>query len=475
MDNIKILGLGHPRTGTGFTSNTLKTFGFNVGHEALESDGIVAWQLVAEQGPWWWMPSFNKLTNKRPDYEYLIYNVRNPKDSIPSIILTDDNKSWNNTTSLNYRLNAIGVPHSFNRVEQAILSIITFDKLITNLGPDIIYRIEDEYDKLYEFAKRINPLASYKEPEKNVNSRKHDGWNALQVELDGVRPFYKVLINEYCDKYGYPRMFEQGTELLKKNSNKGLKVSVIMMSYLGHYEGARSNPIPKFNRAIKSFLNQTYDNAELIIVSDGCVKTNEQYALYWSKHPKIKLIKTEKAGKMWPGEKRQMGIDLATGDWITYLDSDDIYHPNHIRNMVNNIDEHVEAMLNREYAELRRIIEPKYIKEKNGTIMVLDDRNRWVPLNSSNILKQRDGNELKYFMLDGKVYLYHIRPNKYERHGTSRIFHKKDIPVKWQDRDARGEDIIFSNEIMEKLVYKKIDISSYIVCHVPNGMYKFDL
>jgi hypothetical protein len=470
MDKIKILGLGHPRTGTGFTSKTLKTFGLNVGHETLESDGIVAWQLVAKEGPWPWMAHFDSLTKERPDFDYLIYNVRNPKDSIPSIIQTDDHKTYKGTSSLNYRIHKIGAPHSFNRVEQAILSIITFDKIITNLNPDVIYRIEDQYDKLYEFAKYLNPSISYVEPEKKVNSRPHDGLSGIQKDLEGVRPFYKILINEYCDKYGYPRMFDHDQELLKRNESKGLKVSVIMMSYLGDYPGSRSNPVPKFNRAIKSFLNQSYQNTELIIVSDGCELTNSEYEKNWKNNPKIKLVKTDKADKMWPGKKRQIGIDQSTGDWIAYLDSDDMYHPDHIKNIVNSIDENSEALMNRAYAELKKIIEPRQFKMKHNKMVIMDERNRWVYLDSA--MKSSD---YEYYFLDGKIYMYSVRPNKYERHGTSRIFHKKDIPVKWEDRDARGEDIIFSNAIMEQLKYKKIDQGTYIVCHVPEGMHKFDM
>ena len=49
-----------------------------------------------------------------------------------------------------------------------------------------------------------------------------------------------------------------------------MKFSVIMASYLGNYPGCANNREAKFIRSVKSFLNQSYDNKELIIVSDGC-------------------------------------------------------------------------------------------------------------------------------------------------------------------------------------------------------------
>ena len=65
--------------------------------------------------------------------------------------------------------------------------------------------------------------------------------------------------------------------IIKKNLNIMKKVSVVMASYLGEYPGRTSNPEPKFIRAVKSFLSQTYENKELIICADGCDRTVEIY------------------------------------------------------------------------------------------------------------------------------------------------------------------------------------------------------
>jgi glycosyltransferase involved in cell wall biosynthesis len=53
------------------------------------------------------------------------------------------------------------------------------------------------------------------------------------------------------------------------------KASVIMASFLGDYPNAASNRDKKLIRAVNSFINQSYENKELVIVSDGCTKTYE--------------------------------------------------------------------------------------------------------------------------------------------------------------------------------------------------------
>ena len=473
---IKILGLGHPRTGTGFTSKTLETFGLSVGHEKLERDGIVAWQLVSKKGPWPWMIDFNKLMNVRPDFEYLIYNTRNPKNSIPSIILTDDFKKSEGVTSLDYRRKAMNIPYSSNRVEQAILSIITFDNHILSMKPDLVYRIEDEYKKIFDFADSISPsMVEYVEPEKNVNSRPHSGWEELENELNEVRPIYRVLINNYCDRHGYDKMFDEANDTTaiqdSLKESKELKVSAVMMSYLGDYPNARTNPIPKFHRAIKSFLNQSYKNTELIIVSDGCEITNDEYNKHWINHDKVHLLTTSKTPYPWPGEKRQMGINKSTGDWIVYLDTDDVLHTDHISKIVSQIEDEIPVILNRGYALGKNFIKLNTIYSKDGKQMVLDHKK--TPVQLVDVIKRLETQP--YFILENNIVFYEEFSRKFDVHGTSRIFHKRDIPIKWENLDRRGEDKIFSNKLMALLPYKKIDHMTYVVCHVPNGKWKTDI
>lgn len=195
-----LLGLGHPRTGTAFTSKLLKKWGFDVGHEHLGSDGIVAWQLIETNGPYPYMAK----VKCRPIYNFLIYNVRNPYESIPSIVYTEDTKP----KSFNYRLKVLGFSESINPIENAILSIYNYDSIVSTFFPDFTFRIEDEQFKLYEFLldKKFN-LLRYSEHNQKENKRKHKSFNEMIKEFGCVSSNAKKLINDFCIKYGYTKLF----------------------------------------------------------------------------------------------------------------------------------------------------------------------------------------------------------------------------------------------------------------------------
>jgi len=193
---VKIMGVGHPRTGTGFTAHMLNAWGLNVGHEKLLEDGIVAWQFAIEDGPW----PFIKEFEFRPKWEHLIYNVRDPRTSIASIVFTEN-------STLSYRINNGGVLQSPNRVEQAIYSILRWDQLINRMKPSLTYRVEDEAPKLFEFLKSKGFEVNWVEPTPGVNSRNHKTLEKLEEEMAGVRPSIRMKINAFCAKYGYNLLF----------------------------------------------------------------------------------------------------------------------------------------------------------------------------------------------------------------------------------------------------------------------------
>lgn len=245
------------------------------------------------------------------------------------------------------------------------------------------------------------------------------------------------------------------------------KISVVMPSYLKDYPDSRSNPVDKFNRAVQSFLNQDYKYKELIIVSDGCELTNKQYEERWATHEDIKLIKKDKASSKWPGTNRQIGVDSATGDWITYLDSDDILHHSHLTNIAYHINDDIQAIFNNTTS---KALDYKIYGNIKGWMYVNGHKVHGKRLNEY-LSKIGGGNNLKVEVA-GKLYPYAydvLAPNTL-KFGTCRTSHKKDCGVKWTDREARGEDMIFSEALMKQVKYKLINSPTYIVCHIPGRL-----
>ena len=113
-----------------------------------------------------------------------------------------------------------------------------------------------------------------------------------------------------------------------------MKHSIIMMSFLGSYPGCATNREFKFKRAVDSFLSNTHEEKELIIISDGCEITNRIYNESYSKHENIKLIIAPKQDKGYPGRLRTLGLFLAEGETVSYLDTDDYLSPNYIKNLL---------------------------------------------------------------------------------------------------------------------------------------------
>lgn len=92
----------------------------------------------------------------------------------------------------------------------------------------------------------------------------------------------------------------------------GEKISVIVPVY---------NVEAYLERCVESILQQTYAHFELILINDGSTDSSGQICDHLaSQYENIKVYHIENAGV---SNARNMGIQLATGSWVTFIDSDD--------------------------------------------------------------------------------------------------------------------------------------------------------
>lgn len=91
--------------------------------------------------------------------------------------------------------------------------------------------------------------------------------------------------------------------------------------------------IPTYNRAhlisdtIKSVLNQTYQNFEVIVVDDGSTDNTEEIVKS-IESDKLFYYKRENSER---GASRNYGLKVSNGDYINYFDSDDFMMTNHLQ------------------------------------------------------------------------------------------------------------------------------------------------
>jgi len=78
-------------------------------------------------------------------------------------------------------------------------------------------------------------------------------------------------------------------------------------------------------RCVDSILSQTYGNLEVILVDDGAKDSSGAICdAYLEKDPRVRVIHKENGGL---SSARNAGIDMATGEYITFVDSDDWIEP----------------------------------------------------------------------------------------------------------------------------------------------------
>ncbi|KAF0091907.1 MAG: glycosyl transferase family protein [Fusobacteria bacterium] len=119
---------------------------------------------------------------------------------------------------------------------------------------------------------------------------------------------------------------------IQKSNNP--KVSIIVATYRRDRE---------LERALISLSDQTYDNLEIIVVDDNADKIwnkkveeiiSNSRAFY-----RIDVIYLKNMINQGSAETRNVGIRAASGDYITFLDDDDLYLPNKVKIQVEHMIE----------------------------------------------------------------------------------------------------------------------------------------
>lgn len=143
--------------------------------------------------------------------------------------------------------------------------------------------------------------------------------------------------------------------------------------------------LPTFNRrhlverAILSVIYQTYPNWELLIIDDGSTDGSWVYLLSkileWKRQVQsfgrlektIQIHQTEHRGV---SSARNFGIQIARGEWISFIDSDDEWYPEKLKKQIQFHQKHTNiyfSQTNEVWNKKGNLLEPKgKYKKKSG-------------------------------------------------------------------------------------------------------------
>lgn len=134
------------------------------------------------------------------------------------------------------------------------------------------------------------------------------------------------------------------------------KISIIVPVY---------NEEKYIRRCIKQLLNQTYENIEIIFINDGSTDNTKKILEEFLDEIKIKIYHKKNSGV---SNTRNVGINIATGDYISFVDSDDEISIDYCAKLISGISNSNLAISG--YNIKKENIIKSYVPEKRGIVSI---------------------------------------------------------------------------------------------------------
>lgn len=141
------------------------------------------------------------------------------------------------------------------------------------------------------------------------------------------------------------------------------KISVIIPVY---------NVEKYLDKCIESVVNQTYSTLEILLVNDGSKDASPQICDKWAlRDSRIRVIHKQNGGQ---AEARNAALDICTGKYIVFVDSDDYVDPEYIAYLYQLICENAAELAICEYRMITFEGRPLNSFADNGQVLVMDQQ-----------------------------------------------------------------------------------------------------
>lgn len=183
------------------------------------------------------------------------------------------------------------------------------------------------------------------------------------------------------------------------------------------------------SKCIDSILNQTFTNFELFLINDGSSDNSGKLCNdYASEDKRITVIHKNNSGV---SKTRNKGLDIANGDWIMFVDSDDWIEPQTLERAIK--------------------IGSNYQADIVGFNLFVDIEDKAIktnPIKPDFIVREKD--QSKYFIIDTMVPRYDLKKNNVNisisniRSSCAKLFSKSICDnIRFKENLEIGEDMIF--------------------------------
>lgn len=226
-----------------------------------------------------------------------------------------------------------------------------------------------------------------------------------------------------------------------------VKVSIIVPIY---------NVEKYLKRCIDSLINQSLKDIEIILVDDGSTDNSPSICDTYKNDKRIKIIHKVNNGL---GMARNSGIELATGEYIAFVDSDDYIELNAYKELYNKAQD----------IKADALFFGWYVKNDNNHIKECKEVSK---------LEIWEGNYIKNFLLDMLSSKAGIKNERKYQMSVWHALYRRDIIEKYKirfmsERDIVSEDLPFQVDFLQhthRISY--LPKAFYYYCYNKNSLSK---